>query len=331
MSKVIMIQGTMSGVGKSWITAGLCRIFRQDGYSVAPFKSQNMSRNSYLTDEGLEMSRAQAVQAEAAGLAPSVLMNPILLKPVNDTGSQLIVNGKPRGDIKAGEYFACKDVLLPEIMNAYEALSSLHDIIVVEGAGSPAEINLKQNDFVNMGLAKRLGAPVLLVGDINRGGVFAQLVGTLALLDEDERDRVKGLIINKFRGDIELLRPGIAMLEEKAGKPVAGTVPYLPLDIEEEDSLTDGPRQEPVAPLPLARALNANDDLSEYTAYIEEPQPVPPADSSGFYNLAAYAAYKEEQYDKLAALLRENLDMDFIYKILNHFQDEQIHGCQARK
>ena len=239
MKKVIMIQGTMSNAGKSLITTGLCRVFRQDGYSVAPFKSQNMALNSFITEEGLEMGRTQVVQAEAAGVAPSVLMNPILLKPVTDMGSQVIVNGEVRGNMKAGEYYEYKRTLTPDIMRAFETLASRHDIVVIEGAGSPAEINLKKDDFVNMGLAKMTDSPVLLVGDIDRGGVFAQLVGTLVLLNNDERDRVKGLIINKFRGEIELLRPGLAMLEEKAGKPVIGTIPYLSVDIEDEDSLTE--------------------------------------------------------------------------------------------
>ncbi|MDR0314054.1 MAG: cobyric acid synthase [Treponema sp.] len=239
MKKAIMIQGTMSNAGKSLITAGLCRVFHQDGYSVAPFKSQNMALNSFITEEGLEMGRAQVVQAEAAGVIPSVLMNPILLKPVTDMGSQVIVNGEVRGNMKAAEYFAYKKNLVPEVMRAFNALASRHDIIVIEGAGSPAEINLKQNDIVNMGLAKMTDASVLLVGDIDRGGVFAQLVGTLILLDDEERDRIKGLIINKFRGDIELLHPGLTMLEEKAGKPVIGTIPYLKVDIEDEDSLTE--------------------------------------------------------------------------------------------
>jgi len=198
-----------------------------------------MALNSFITDEGLEMGRAQVVQAEAACVAPSVLMNPILLKPVTDMGSQVIVNGEVRGNMQAHEYFAYKKSLVPDVMRAFEALASRHDIIVIEGAGSPAEINLKQDDIVNMGLAKMTDAPVLLVGDIDRGGVFAQLVGTLILLDDDERDRIKGLIINKFRGDIELLRPGLTMLEEKTGKPVVGTIPYLSADIEDEDSLTE--------------------------------------------------------------------------------------------
>lgn len=239
MAKVIMIQGTMSNAGKSLLAAGLCRIFRQDGYRVAPFKSQNMALNSYITEDGLEMGRAQVMQAEAAGIKPMVCMNPILLKPTNHTGSQVIVNGEVLGNMPAREYFAYKKQLIPEIKKAFRELEDYADIIVIEGAGSPAEINLKQNDIVNMGLAKMVDAPVLLVGDIDRGGVFAQLLGTLMLLEEDEKSRVKGLIINKFRGDKSILDPGIEMLEEKGNVKVAGVVPYMNLALEDEDSLTE--------------------------------------------------------------------------------------------
>ena len=239
MAKVIMVQGTMSNAGKSLLVAGLCRVFRQDGYRVAPFKSQNMALNSFITREGLEMGRAQVVQAEACGAEPSVLMNPILLKPVTDVGSQVIVNGEVRGNMSAVEYFAMKRTLIPDIMKAYDTLARQNDVIVIEGAGSPAEINLKTDDIVNMGLAKMVKAPVLLVGDIDRGGVFAQLYGTIALLDEEERRLVKGTVINKFRGDVEILRPGLAMLEDLTDKPVLGALPYLKVDIEDEDSLTE--------------------------------------------------------------------------------------------
>ena len=234
-----MIQGTMSGAGKSLLVAGLCRIFRQDGYRVAPFKSQNMALNSYITKEGLEMGRAQVMQAEAAGIEPLVCMNPILLKPTSHTGSQVIVNGEVRGNLSARDYFAHKTELIPEIKAAFRKLETYADIIVIEGAGSPAEINLKQNDIVNMGMAAMVDAPVLLVGDIDRGGVFAQLLGTLMLLTEEERKRVKGLIINKFRGDSTILDPGIQMLTERGQVPVLGTVPYMELTLEDEDSLTD--------------------------------------------------------------------------------------------
>lgn len=239
MAKKIMIQGTMSNAGKSIIAAGLCRIFRQDGYKAAPFKSQNMALNSYITDEGLEMGRAQVMQAEAAMTVPSVLMNPILLKPVSDMGSQVIVNGIPRENMSARDYFAYKQSLVPDILYAYRELERRYDIIVIEGAGSPAEINLKADDIVNMGLADMLDAPVLLAGDIDRGGVFAQLVGTLMLLEPAERRRVKGLIINKFRGDKTILDPGIEMLKAYTDIPVVGVVPYMQIDVDDEDSLSD--------------------------------------------------------------------------------------------
>ena len=229
----------MSNAGKSLLAAGLCRIFKQDGYRVAPFKSQNMALNSFATKEGLEMSRAQVVQAEAAGTDPLVCMNPILLKPTDDQGSQVIINGKSIGNMKARDYFKFKTELIPVIKEAFRKLEDQFDIIVIEGAGSPAEINLKENDIVNMGLAEMVDAPVLLVGDIDRGGVFAQLLGTLMLLEESEKERVCGLIINKFRGDASLLDSGIEMLEEKGGVPVVGTVPYMDIKVEDEDSLSD--------------------------------------------------------------------------------------------
>ena len=237
-AKSIMIQGTMSNAGKSVLAAGLCRIFRQDGYKVAPFKSQNMALNSFITAQGLEMGRAQVMQAEAAGVEPSVEMNPILLKPTSDVGSQVIVNGRAVGNLTASEYFRQKSRLIPQVMEAYHTLEEQYDIIVLEGAGSPAEINLKSQDIVNMGLARMVGAPVLLAGDIDRGGVFAALYGTIALLEAEERPYVKGTIINKFRGDVELLRPGLTQLEELCKVPVVGVVPWMNLDLDEEDSLS---------------------------------------------------------------------------------------------
>ena len=238
MALNIMLQGTMSNVGKSLLSAALCRIFRQDGYRVAPFKSQNMALNSFITASGGEMGRAQVVQAEAAGIAPDVRMNPILLKPTTDSGSQVIVNGRVLGNLRAMDYYARKRELLPAVMTAYESLASEYDVIVIEGAGSPAEINLKQGDFVNMGLAELVDAPVLLIGDIDRGGVFAQLYGTVALLEPEERARVKGTIVNKFRGDRSILAPGLEMLEQLCGVPVLGVVPYTHVDVDDEDSLT---------------------------------------------------------------------------------------------
>ncbi len=239
MAKNIMIQGTMSNAGKSLITAGLLRVLKQDGHRAAPFKSQNMALNSFITREGLEMGRAQVMQAEAAGILPGVNMNPILLKPVSEEGTQVIVNGEVLGNMTAREYFRIKRSLVPDIQKAYDKLAQEYDYIVIEGAGSPAEINLKQEDIVNMGMARLVDAPVLLVGDIDRGGVFAQLVGTLMLLEEEERQRIKGLIINKFRGDKTILEPGIAMLYERCRVPITGVLPFLPLDIDDEDSLSE--------------------------------------------------------------------------------------------
>ena len=221
MAYSIMIQGTMSNAGKSLIAAGLCRLFRQAGYRVAPFKSQNMALNSFITADGGEMGRAQVVQAEAAGIAPDVRMNPILLKPTTDVGSQVIVAGQVQGNMRAMDYYRRKREYIPAILEAYRSLAAEFDIIVIEGAGSPAEINLKGDDIVNMGMARMADAPVFLVGDIDRGGVFAQLYGTVALLEPEERARIKGTIINKFRGDRAILEPGLKQLEALCG-PGAG-------------------------------------------------------------------------------------------------------------
>ena len=269
MAKAIMIQGTMSNAGKSLLAAGLCRIFRQDGYRVAPFKSQNMALNSFITEDGLEMGRAQVMQAEAAGIAPDVRMNPILLKPTTDTGSQVIVQGEVLGDMDARKYFAYKKSLMPLVLEAYNSLAAEYDIIVIEGAGSPAEINLKKDDIVNMGLAKAVGAPVLLAGDIDRGGVFAQLLGTQMLLEPEEQALLKGFIINKFRGDKTILDPGIAMLEERGGVPVVGVVPFMQLDIDDEDSLSPRLTQTNRAPAgkPVEIAVIRLPHLSNFTDF----------------------------------------------------------------
>jgi adenosylcobyric acid synthase len=272
MAKCIMIQGTMSNAGKSLLCAGLCRIFRQDGYRVAPFKSQNMALNSFITADGGEMGRAQVVQAEAAGIPPDVRMNPILLKPTTDVGSQVIVNGVAQGNMRAMEYYRRKPEFIPAIMEAYNGLSADFDVIVIEGAGSPAEINLKKDDIVNMGMAKLADAPVFLVGDIDRGGVFAQLYGTVALLEPEERARIKGTIVNKFRGDRAILEPGIKILEDLCGVPVAGVIPYVHLDIDDEDSLSErferkeGRRLLDVAVIRLPRISNFT-DFSPFERY----------------------------------------------------------------
>ena len=239
MSRNIMVQGTSSSVGKSILAAAFCRIFTQDGYSVSPFKSQNMSLNSHVTTEGHEMGRAQVLQAQAARKAPHVSMNPILLKPTTDQKSQVIVMGKAVKDMHASDYFRYKHELKGLILSAYEELSQKSDIMVIEGAGSPAEINLKADDIVNMGFAEMVDAPVILVADIDRGGVFASIYGTVMLLEEAERKRIKGIIINKFRGDPSLLTSGIEELERLISIPVLGVIPFFSLDLDEEDSAMD--------------------------------------------------------------------------------------------
>ena len=226
-SKRIMIQGTASTVGKSVLSAALCRIFYQDGYQVCPFKSQNMSSKVYETDEGLFISISQANQAKACGRSPEAYMNPVLLKPRTDRKSDVYIEGKLYASMDANEYFSFKPRLKGRIGDIFRQLEKENDIIVIEGAGSPAEINLKKEDFVNMGMAKIAKAPVILVGDIDRGGVFASIVGTIMLLDEDERKYIKGVVINKFRGSYELLKPGIKILEDIIKLPVLGVLPYM--------------------------------------------------------------------------------------------------------
>jgi len=225
MAKVIMVQGTGSSVGKSVIVAALCRIFYQDGFKVAPFKAQNMALNSFITKDGGEMGRAQVVQAEACGIEPTVDMNPILMKPTSDMGSQIIVQGKPIGNMQAQEYRNYKSKLISVVKDSFLKLAGNYEVIVIEGAGSPAEINLREDDIVNMRMAQIADCPVLLVGDIDKGGVFAWIVGTLELLTEEERERVRGIIINKFRGDKEILQPGLDYLEKKIKRPVLGVIP----------------------------------------------------------------------------------------------------------
>ena len=235
----IMVQGTGSSVGKSILVAALCRIFKQDGYTVCPYKSQNMSLNSYITLDGKEMGRAQVLQAYAAGLEPEAYMNPILLKPSSDKKCQVVVNGKVHCNSSAKEYHNMKLIFADMLKEGFEELEKKFDIIVMEGAGSPAEINLRDRDIVNMGMAELVDAPVILVGDIDKGGVFASLAGTMLLLNEDEKNRVKGTIINKFRGDVELLKPGIKMLEDIINRPSLGVVPYFTLQLEDEDGAVE--------------------------------------------------------------------------------------------
>ncbi len=237
--KSLMVQGTGSSVGKSVLCAAFLRIMKQDGYTVAPFKAQNMALNSFVTKAGLEMGRAQVTQAQAAGLEPDVRMNPVLLKPTSDRRSQVIVDGKAIGTMTAMEYHKYKPALRQSIRKTYDALEDTVDCVVIEGAGSPAEINLREGDIVNMSMAKSADAPVILVGDINLGGVFASLLGTVMLLTDEERARVKGVIINKFRGDVKILEPGLRMLEERIHIPVLGVVPWMDVELEDEDSVTE--------------------------------------------------------------------------------------------
>ena len=268
--KHIMLQGTSSHVGKSILTTALCRIFYQDGYSVVPFKAQNMALNSYVTKDGGEMGRSQVAQAEAAGLEPFVEMNPVLLKPTGNSRSQVILMGKAIGNMSAREYH--KGYSLKAFDTVKEAIARLEDkfdMMVVEGAGSPAEVNLKANDIVNMRIAKYLHAPVLLIADIDRGGALASLVGTLELLEPEERDLVKGLIINKFRGDVTILQPALDFLEEKTGKPVLGVIPYLPnINIEDEDSVSlDDKKVDDKTNAPIKMAVIQTPKISNFTDF----------------------------------------------------------------
>lgn len=238
-ARSLMVLGTASHVGKSLLVAALCRIFKQEGFSVAPFKAQNMALNSAATPDGFEIGRAQAMQAEAAGIAPTVDMNPVLIKPSSEVGAQVVVRGRVWGEMTASDYHRRRvEELFPIVVESYERLAAKHDIIILEGAGSPAEINLKRRDIVNMRMAERADAACVLVGDIDRGGVFASLLGTLELLEADERARIRGFIINKFRGDESLLTPGVRMIEERIDKPCVGIVKYLhDINLDEEDSV----------------------------------------------------------------------------------------------
>lgn len=284
-ARVLMIQGTASSAGKSLVVAGLCRLYARRGFSVAPFKSQNMALNSFATPDGGEIGRAQALQAEAAGVPPHVEMNPILLKPTGEKGSQVVVLGRPRGVYNVYEYYALKEELWPVVTGALDRLRERCEIVIAEGAGSPAEINIRRNDIANMEVALYARAPVLIVGDIERGGLFAALLGTMDLLAVRERKLVAGYLINKFRGDERLLEPGLELLRERTGRPVFGVLPYLAdLHLDEEDSVglagrgrVPGADDLEVAVIRLPRMANYTDFLPLETTdgvavrYVDRP------------------------------------------------------------
>ncbi|MEX0732427.1 MAG: cobyric acid synthase [Aquisalimonadaceae bacterium] len=285
-----MIQGTTSDAGKSTVVAALCRWLRRQGVNVAPFKPQNMALNSAVTVDGGEIGRSTALQALACGLPPHSDMNPVLLKPQSDTGAQVILRGRVHGNMHALDYHAYKAEARAGVLAAWQALSARHDVIIAEGAGSPAEINLRANDIANMGFAEMVDCPVLLVGDIDRGGVFAQLVGTLELVSAQERARIRGFVINRFRGDMALLEPGLDWLTERTGRPVAGVLPYLQgLVLDAEDSVTihgrkaSGSALRVVVPA-LPRISNHNDfdplrlHPGVELTFVGPDRPIPPAD-----------------------------------------------------
>ena len=279
----IMVQGTTSSAGKSLMCTGLCRIFKEDGYSVFPFKSQNMSTKFSLTKEGKKVAVAQALQAKAAGLEVHTDMNPILLIPNSDNGSMVVVNGEEVSNMNAQDYYQYRSKLKEMIIDKYKEIEARNEIVVIEGAGSPAEINLKENDIVNMGMAEIADAPVLIVTDIDRGGAFAALYGTVMLLEPHERARVKGLIINKFRGDKTLLEPGIKMIEKLLNIPIVGVIPYVQLELVDEDSLID------------------RDKKCNYEVQSKEEE--------------------ENELSRFANVLRQNMDMDYIYKVMGLVND----------
>ena len=284
MAKVIMIQGTASGVGKSVLTTVLCRIFTQDGYKTAPFKAQNMTDVCHILGDGRKMARSSAIAAYACKKEPDPDMNPVLLMMGSDS-TEVIIRGKSVGVIDRHEYNAYKKQAFENVLDAFNRLSEENDVIVIEGAGSPVELNLNKDDIVNMGLAKAVNAPVLLVSDIVRGGVFASLYGTVKLLPEDEKRLLKGLIVNKFKGSIEHFGDGVSILEQLCGVPVLGVIPHIEVRLEDEDSLTDGE-------LKTKESLESSLVISNYNEHMQS------------------------EFDRLAVHFRTNLDMVRIYGVL---------------
>lgn len=302
MPRALMVQGTASSAGKSLLVAALCRIYARSGLRVAPFKAQNMALNSYVTPDGLELGRAQALQARAAGVEVDVRMNPVLLKPEGNSVSQVVVLGQPWKRVPAGEYWRERGTLWSAVTGAFDELRDRFDLVVVEGAGSPAEINLKASDIVNMAVARYARAPVLLVGDIDRGGVFASFVGTLALLEEEERDLVAGFVVNKFRGDRDLLQPGLDMLRERTGKPTLGVVPWIEgLLLAEEDSV----------------ALESAARSGRERRFSSSPR----GSRGGRVDIAVIRFPRISNFDDLDALaMEEGVDLRFV-EDLRHFGD----------
>lgn len=309
MTQAVMLQGTASDVGKSVLVAGLCRIFYQDGLRTAPFKSQNMALNSGITPDGKEMGRAQIFQAEAAGIMPDVRMNPVLLKPTSDRQAQVVLMGKVATNMDAVSYHDYKPRLREQILAVYNSLAQEYDVIVLEGAGSPAEINLRDRDIVNMGMAEMAQCPVILVADIDRGGVFAAIYGTLALLHKQERDRVKGVIINKFRGDVALLYSGIEQIESLTGVPVLGVMPWLDVDLEDEDGVAlqndkyrgNAPRDITIAIVQLPHISN----FTDFNALAAQPDVDAPRDKCAPFReingIAAAFQYSQKNYNPTAS------------------------------
>lgn len=289
MAKIIMVQGTSSGVGKSTLATALCRIFKKDGYKVAPFKAQNMSSNEHILDNGYKMARSQAIGAYACGLEPDYRMNPVLIVPDNNK-TIVYLNGKKLGDMDRFGYNDVKPKIFDEVLQSFKELCLENDIVVIEGAGSPVELNLSQNDIVNMGFATKVNAPVLLVSDISRGGVFASLYGTISLMQENERNLVKGLIVNKFKGDIAYFDDGKNIIEKTCNKKVLGILPHFEINIEDEDCLTDSQEMK-------TKELLLNNIKGEKTE-------------------KAYMKYLNAQFDLLADEFKKALDIEQIYSIM---------------
>lgn len=296
-AKTIMFQGTSSGAGKSRLATALCRILAQDGHKVAPFKAQNMAQTSFVMEDGREIGKAQAVQAEACGVEVDVRMNPVLLKPCGNKQTDILVMGELYRSIEAHTYHQIKKEVRPFAERAFDEMSREYDYLVMEGAGSPAEINLMKDDFSNMGIARYANSPVILVADIERGGVFASIYGTVMLLPEEERRLFKGIIINKFRGKVDTLRPGIEKMEELIGIPILGVLPYREdIQMEEEDSLAEKIK----LPKEIERELLNHGDISSLSKEAKE----------------RYRLWKQSQYDELAEQVRKHIDMERIYRIM---------------